>query len=101
MSDIDPRVAYQMLCRLRDDPAYTLLRALWEKQGRDIVDSLKSAGRRGQESAWRFHAGRMDGFEIAITHLERAISELTTKIENESAKINVDDMIENLRGESV
>jgi len=64
---------YVDLKSLQGIRGYQKLQALWAHEGQRILDSLQKAAAKGQESAWRYYAGQMKGFDLAITQLQRAI----------------------------
>lgn len=67
---------YMDLKTLQTMPGYHKLQALWAHEGQRILEGLQKAASRGQESAWRYYAGQMKGFDLAITHLERALLQM-------------------------
>lgn len=90
---------YASLTALRDNIDYQTLKVCWAGQGQKIIDAMKRAAARGQESAWRFYAGQMAGFELAVTQLERSIAEMEAESQNKSADTNVDDLLKQIKGE--
>lgn len=89
---------YLALKRLKENKDFHVLEALWAIQGTEILETVKKAASRGQESAWRYRAGEMSGFEMALTQLDRAIAKMETVLENQNFNINVDDLIKEIKG---
>lgn len=88
---------YAALKRLENNPDFQVLRGLWAHQLGKIVNAMRTAGKRGTESAWRYYAGQQEGFELAVTQLERALAEMERQKENAEEKTNVDQIIEGIR----
>lgn len=93
---------YFDLKMLQGTRGYQKLQALWAHEGAKILDSIqKVAAKSNGESSWRYVAGQMKGFDLAITHLERALLQMEKEGEGEQA---VDgrtgtDILKELRGE--
>lgn len=64
---------YIELKGLQHSNAYKMLQALWAHQGIDLMNTLQKKAAIGQESAWRYYAGQVKGFELAISQLDRAL----------------------------
>lgn len=78
------------LNELRSSRGYQLLLGLWAIQGQKILEASRRAARKPQESAWRFYAGQQEGFELAIGEIDRALTEMQQKSENQVAQIDID-----------
>jgi len=90
---------YLDLKTLQGARGYQKLQALWAHEGTRILESLHRAAARGQESAWRYYAGQMRGFELAITHLERALLQMEQEgdIETPASK-TVQELLNEIKG---
>jgi hypothetical protein len=72
---------------LRNHPGYQKLQLLWQEQGKDIMTALNKASReKSKDESLRWHAGSFYGFDLAIGQLDRAIADVTRKLEN--TKVN-------------
>ena len=91
---------YNDLKQLQGSIAYQKLQALWAHEGAMVMNGLTRAASKGQESAWRYYAGQMKGFELAIGQLERAILQMEKEGagEQENTKTAAE-IIAELRGE--
>lgn len=91
---------YFDLKQIQKSIGYQKLQALWAHEGIRIMDSLQKAAAKGQESAWRYYAGQMRGFDLAITHLERAILQMEKEGEVDNpATQAVEDLMKEIRGD--
>lgn len=92
---------YFDLKALQNSIGYQKLQALWAHEGNRIMDSTLKAAAKGQESAWRYYAGQMKGFDIAITHLERALLQMEKEGEAAASEPqqSTEDLLRELRGE--
>lgn len=91
---------YFDLKQLQSSIGYQKLQALWAHEGVLIMHSLQKAAAKGQESAWRYYAGQMKGFDLAITHLGRALLQMEKEGELESpATKTVEELLKELKGE--
>lgn len=91
---------YNDLKSLHLSIGYQKLQALWAHEGAMVMNGLQRAAAKGQESSWRYYAGQMKGFELAIGQLERAL--LQMEKEGEQDKPNektAAEIIAELRGE--
>jgi hypothetical protein len=88
---------YMALKRLKSSPDFQVLQALWAKQGAKIIDAVKSAASRGSETAWRYRAGEMSGFETAVTLIERALIQAELEVDNRNADIDVDARLNDIK----
>lgn len=94
---------YTALLQLKASPGWDILQALWIKEHEKIVDAMRRAGKRGNETSWRYFAGQQEGFDLAIMQLHRALAEMESKEEDvhESveAKQQIDELMKTLKGE--
>jgi len=80
---------------------YQKLQALWAHEGVLLMNSLQKAAAKGQESNWRYYAGQLKGFDLAITHLERALAQMEKSAELDSpATKTVEELLKEIKGES-
>jgi repressor of nif and glnA expression len=97
------RAEYNHLYSLRNSEGYTVLLALWALQHEKIVNAMRKSGKSGKESAWRYYAGQLEGFEVAITQVERAMKDMEEKGEeslaNKEAEQQVEDLLKKIKGE--
>jgi hypothetical protein len=91
---------YNDLKALELSTGYLKLQALWGHEGQKILDAVKRAGKKGNETSWRYYAGQMEGFELAITHLHRALADMEKTGETEPPQEREPaDIIAELRGD--
>lgn len=91
---------YMDLKMLQGLRGYQKLQALWAHEGARIMASLQNAASKGQESSWRYYAGIAKGFDLAITHLERALIQMEKEGDIDSpATRTVDELLKDIRGE--
>lgn len=90
------RAEYNHLYQLKNSEGYTVLLALWALQHEKIVNAMRRAGKGGKESAWRYYAGQLEGFEVAITQVERAMKDMEEKGEDAVAHVEAQQQVEDL-----
>jgi hypothetical protein len=94
---------YNYLTALRNSQGYTVLLALWALQHEKIVQAMRKSGKSGKESAWRYYAGQLEGFEVAITQVERAMKDMEEKgedaVANVEAQQQVEDLLKRIKGD--
>lgn len=90
---------YNALASLRTHQGYAVLQALWVASGQELMKRLQTAAGKGQESAWRYYAGQVFGFEVAIGQLERALKEMERDAENTRESMDIDKVITQIRGQ--
>lgn len=77
--------------------------ALWAIQHQKIVDALRKAGKQNKEMNWRYFAGQQEGFELALTQVDRAMKEMEEKgedvVANVEAQRQVEDLLKKIKGE--
>lgn len=90
---------YTQLKGLQGSTAYKILQALWAHQGQGIMDAMQKAAARGSESAWRYYAGQMKGFDLAITQLDRALAQMERDEQNKEEQKTADQLLKEIKGE--
>lgn len=97
------KAEYSALIALQNSAGWPVLQSLWALQHRKIVDAARKAGKQGKESAWRWYAGQLEGFEVAITQLDRALEDMRREDENveasQEAQEQVDELLRKIKGE--
>jgi hypothetical protein len=97
------KTEYNSLLQLRTMAGWPILQALWAIQHTKIVEATRKAGKRNRGDIWKYYAGQLEGFEIAITQLERALQEMekeAAEVEPSSeAKEQVEALIKKLKGD--
>jgi hypothetical protein len=88
------------LKQLQGSRGYQKLQALWANQYARVVEGMRKAAKKNQESSWRFYAGQMEGFDLAISQLDRALMQMEKEGEAESpATTTVEELMKEIRGE--
>lgn len=91
---------YVALKSVQVSEGYKLLQALWTQQGIKIMDAMQKAAARNQESAWRYQAGQMKGFDLAISQLDRALFQMEKEDDAQSpAQQSIDELLKEVRGD--
>jgi hypothetical protein len=94
---------YQALMHLRSSPGWPVLQALWAIQHQKIVEAMRKAGKSNKELNWRYYAGQNEGFELALTQVDRALSDMEkareTAPETAEAQKQVEDLLRKVRGD--
>jgi len=97
------KMEYMALTQLRQSPGWQVLVALWAMQHKKIVDGMRKAGKTGRDSNWRWFAGQQEGFEIAITQLDRALGEMEAEVievdASQEAKTQVEELLKKIKGD--
>ena len=89
---------YVDLKSLQGTRGYQKLQLLWAHEGAKIMDALQKSAAKSQESAWRYYAGQLKGFDLAITHLERALLQMEQAGEGDSpATRTVEELLNEIR----
>lgn len=89
---------YMDLKMLHGMRGYQKLQALWAHEYVRIVDGMRKAAKKGQETNWRYYAGQMEGFDLAVTHLERALLQMEKEGETDSpATQSVEELLREIR----
>lgn len=91
---------YNDLKQLQQSRGYQKLMALWAHEGSMVMNGLQRAAGKNQESAWRYYAGQMKGFELAIGQLDRALLQMEKEGEGDNPQErSAEEIIAELRGE--
>lgn len=94
---------YHALSSLKMHPGWVILQALWAIQHKKVVEATRKSGKLGKESPWRWYAGQLEGFEIAITQLDRAIQDMEKENEDlapaHEAQEQVEALLKKIKGE--
>lgn len=91
---------YADLKQLQGLRGYQKLQALWAHEGSRVMEGLQRAAARGQESSWRYYAGQMRGFELAIAQLDRALLQMEKEGEGDNpATKSVEEILNEIRGD--
>lgn len=92
---------YNHLMSLKMSEGYKVLQALWAHQHGKIVEAMRKAGKKGNETSWRYFAGQNEGFELAITQVERALEDMQKTMENENPQADpsrdIEELLNNLK----
>lgn len=67
---------YIELKGLQGSQGYKLLQALWAHQGLKMMETMQKKAALGNESAWRWYAGQIKGFELAVSQLDLALIQM-------------------------
>lgn len=93
---------YFDLKMLSGTKGYQKLMALWAHEYAAVMKSLQFTASKNNESNWRFQAGILKGFDLAVGQLERALADLekvgATATDNEATK-TVEELLKEVRGE--
>lgn len=90
------KAEYNALLQLRQSQGYGLLQGLWALQHQKIISAIRKAGKGNKETSWRYFAGQQEGFELAITQLERAIVDMEKENEDLAASTEAAQQVEEL-----
>lgn len=95
MSDLDD---YNDLKSLKAHRGFKKLQALWAQDAALIMESIdKSCKTNGRENSLKHASGRWNGFNIAITKLDRALEDMERNIDNVRETSIADDLLEKIR----
>jgi uncharacterized protein (UPF0335 family) len=96
----DARTDYFDLKMLQNMKGFQKLQALWAHEYAIVMKSLQLAAAKNNESNWRFQAGILKGFDIAIGQLERAITDIERDKEFETTvQRSNEELLKELRGD--
>lgn len=93
---------YMDLKMLQGMRGYQKLQALWAHEYAQVMTALQRAAGKGNESFWRYQAGILKGFDVAIGQLDRALLQMEKEGEGGEDQVNAktaEDIIKELRGE--
>ena len=92
---------YADLKELQMSRGYAKLQALWAHEYSEVMKGIQRAGAKGQESAWRFYAGQLKGFDLAVGQLDRALLQMEKEGESETpASKDVEELFRKIKEES-
>jgi hypothetical protein len=83
---------------LQNNIGYQKLQGLWAHEYAQIMQGLQRSASRNNESNWRYKAGEMKGFELAVGQLERALMQLEKDSDVENP--GTEELLKELRGET-
>ena len=92
------KAEYHQLKQLENHSGYQILMTLWAIQGQKILEASRRAAKKPNESSWRYYAGQQEGFELAITQLQRSLKDMEKDSENTEATVRTNEEIEELLG---
>lgn len=92
------KAEYNQLKQLENNTGYQILLNLWIIQGQKILEASRRAAKKPNESSWRYYAGQQEGFEFAITQLQRSLKDMEKDTENLEATVRTNEEIEELLG---
>lgn len=97
MSDFDD---YNDLKSLKNHPGYLKLQALWTRDAQEIMGSLDRVTKlSGKDQPLRYHAGRWNGFNVAIGHLDRALEDMERVVDNKESDFDLEETLKEIRGD--
>lgn len=88
---------YTALRGLQQNTGYKILEELWMHQVAKIEESRDRAATKGNESAWRYWAGQEKGFKLAMTAVQRALTEMEKDNENIETESSLDKLLDEIR----
>jgi hypothetical protein len=92
---------YFDLKQLQAHRGYQKLQALWAHEYAEVMKGLHTTASRNNETAWRYKAGILRGFDLAIGQLERAMLQMEKEGETETpASATVEELMKEIRGET-
>lgn len=93
------RDEYLRLKTLLESPGYKDLEALWFLEVATMEQGRSRAAARGQESAWRFFAGKEEGYKLAMTRVARALLAMEGEDDGLESEAKFDEIMSHIRGE--
>lgn len=92
---------YMDLKMLQGLKGYQKLQALWAHEYGEVMRSLHGTAAKNNESNWRYKAGVLRGFDLAIQQLDRALMAMEKEGEGgETAETrSAEQIIKELRGD--
>lgn len=82
---------------------YSKLQALWAHEYAKVMETLQKVAGRNNESSWRYQAGILRGFDLAIGQLDRAILQMEKEGEGGTDSVGtktVEELWNSIKGES-
>lgn len=95
MSD-NPQADYMAFKQLKSSYGYELLEVEWLHQITKIEEERDKAAKKGNETSWRYWAGRESGAKLMMTALERAMKNIEATLEG-PGKSTVDKLLEEIK----
>lgn len=90
---------YMDLKALQGMRGYAKLQALWAHEYGEVMRGLHNTASKNNESNWRYKAGILRGFDLAIGQLERALMAMEKEGEADNpATKNVEELLKEIRG---
>lgn len=79
---------------------YQKLQALWAHEYSEVMKGIQKTAARNNESHWRYQAGILKGFDLAIGQLDRALLQMEKdgEVPNPEEK-TAEQIIKELRGD--
>ena len=91
---------YMDLKTLQGSTGYQKLQLLWAHEYAKVMEGLQATAAKNNESSWRYKAGMLRGFDLAIGQLERAILQMEKEGETDNpASAVVDELMKEIRGD--
>lgn len=78
---------------------YAKLQALWAHEYAKVMETLQKTAAKNNESFWRYQAGILRGFDLAIGQLDRALLQMEKEGETDSpATKTVEELLKEIKG---
>lgn len=94
---------YADLKSLLTHRGYQKLQALWALEYGEVMKGLQKAAARNNEANWRYKAGELKGFDLAVGQLDRALLALEKEGESPDASpiegMSAAEILKELKGE--
>ena len=90
---------YLDLKNLQNNRGYHKLQALWAHEYGEVMKGLQKSAARNNEANWRYKAGEMKGFELAIGQLDRALLQIEKETDSAPEERQTEDILAELRGD--
>jgi len=87
---------FMELSNLKKTHGYKILENEWMHQSVELEKRIQKAAQGGKESAWRYWAGQLAGFKLAVTALDRALDAMIAEAESKEPNI-VDKLLEEMK----
>lgn len=90
---------YMDLKMLHGLRGYQKLQALWAHEYGEVMKTLQKTASKNNESHWRYQAGILRGFDLAIGQLDRALLQMEKEGEGDSpATKTVEELLREIKG---
>lgn len=91
---------YLDLKTLQSSRGFQKLQALWAHQYGLVMIGLQKSAAKGTESYWRYQAGILKGYDLAIGQLERSILQMEKEGEADNpGTMDVEALMNKIRGD--